>query len=97
MRHLFDYCDAVIDNLNKTNLRRLQKLQNRGACIILKVDSRTHINDMMSDLKWFTIEQRHKLHTFVMVYKVMNSPAPNYLCRYFTELSHRKITRDNTS
>ncbi len=54
---LFDYCDAVIGNLNKTNLRRLQKLHNRGARIIVKADSRTHINDMMSDLKWLTIEQ----------------------------------------
>ncbi len=40
---LFDYCDMVIGNLNKTNLRRLQKLQNRGGRIILKADSRTHI------------------------------------------------------
>ncbi len=78
---LVDYCDMVIGNLNKINLRRLQKLQNRGACIILKAYIRTHINDMMSDLKWLTIEQRHKLHTSVMVYKVMNSLAPNYLCK----------------
>ncbi len=54
---LVDYCDVVIGNLNKTNLRRLQTLQNRGPHIILKADSRTHINDMMSDLKWLTIEQ----------------------------------------
>ncbi len=63
----FDYCDVVTGNLNKTNLRRLKKLQNRGARIILKADSRTHINDMMSDLKWLTVEQRHKLHTSVKV------------------------------
>ncbi len=93
---LFDYCDVVTGNLNKTNLRRLQKLQNRGAHIILNADSRTHINDMMSDLKWLTIEQRDKLHTSVMVYKVMNSLAPNYLCKYFTELSDRNITCGNT-
>ncbi len=92
----FDCCDVVIGNLNKTNLRRLQKLQNRGACIILKPDSITHTNDMMFDLKWLTIEQRNKLHTSVMVYKVMNSLAPNYLCKYFTELSDRNITRSNT-
>ncbi len=60
---------TVIGNLNKANCRRLQKLQTRGACIILKTDSRANINDMMSDLKWLTIEQRHKLHTSVMVYK----------------------------
>ncbi len=51
---------------------------------------------MMSDLKWFTIEQKHKLHTYVMVYKVMNSLAPNYLSKYFTELSDRNITCGNT-
>ncbi len=88
---LFNYCDVV----NKTNLRRLQKLQNRCAHIILKADSRTHINDMMTDLKWRTLEQRHKLHTSVMVYKVMNSLAPNYLYKYFTELSDRNITHGN--
>ncbi len=50
----------------------------------------------MSDLKWLTIEQRHELHTSVMVYKVINSLAPNYLCKYFTELSDRNITHGNT-
>ncbi len=84
---LFDYCDVVIGKLNKTNLRRLQNLQNRGARIILKADSRTHINDMMSD-----VEQRHKLHTSVMVYKVMNRPST----KYFTELSDKSITCGNT-
>ncbi len=52
--HLCDYCDVVICNLNKTNIRRLQKLQNRVGRIIVMADSRTHINDMMSDLKWLT-------------------------------------------
>ncbi len=79
-------------NLNKTNLRRLQKLQNRGGHIILKAESRTYINDMRSDIKWLTIEQRHRLYTSVMVYTVMNSLAPNYLCKYFTDLSDRNIT-----
>ncbi len=47
----------------------------------------------LQNLKWFTIEQTQKLHTSVMVYKVMNSLAPNYLCKYFTEqLSERSIT-----
>ncbi len=41
----------------------------------------------MSDLKWLTIEQRHKMHTSVMVYRVMNNLVPNYICKYFTELS----------
>ncbi len=93
---LFHYCDVVLCNLNKTNLRRLQKLQNRSACIILNADSRTHINDMMPDLKWLTIEQRQQLHTSVMAYKVMNSLAPNYQCKYFAELSYRNITCGNT-
>ncbi len=81
---------------NKTNLRILQKLQNRGAHIILKANGKTHINDMMSDLKWLAIEQRHKLYTSVMVYKVMNKLAPNYLCKYFTERSDRNIRCGNT-
>ncbi len=92
---LFDYSDVVICNLNKTNLRRLQKLQNGGAHIILKADIRTHINDMISDLKWLTIEQRHKLHTSVMIHKVMTILAANYLCKYLTELSDRNITHGN--
>ncbi len=61
----------------------------------LKADSRTHINDMMSDLKWLTIEQRRKLYIYVMIYTVMNSLAPNYLCKYFTKLPDRNIIRGN--
>ncbi len=38
---LIDYCDVATANLNKTNLIRLQKLQNIGACIIIKTVEHT--------------------------------------------------------
>ncbi len=33
---------------------------------------------------------------YIILYKVMNSLAPNCLCKYFTELSDRNITCGNT-
>ena len=46
----FDYCSTVWSNTSGENITRLQRIQNRGMCIILKAGPRTHIEDMMNAL-----------------------------------------------
>ncbi len=47
---LFDYCDIGIAKSN-----RLQKLQNRGARIILNVNRRSHVVDMLRNHMWLDV------------------------------------------
>ncbi len=54
---LFDYCDINIVNSNSVHLKRLHKLQNRGARIILNLGHRSHLVDMLRDLMWLDVKQ----------------------------------------
>ncbi len=47
---------------------------------------------MMCQLKWLKVEQRHQLHEYVMMYKVINIIASQYLRDYFTELTDAHAT-----
>ena len=53
-----DYCCNIWGTTSDTNKGKLQKIQNRGMRIILKCHPRTHIADMLSNLKWLSIKQR---------------------------------------
>ena len=63
IKPLFDYCDVVWGNLNKTLTARLQKLQNRAARIITRkgyagYDERCA--DIRQELRWDDLETIRK-------------------------------------
>ena len=94
---IFDYCDIVWSNCTKSQLDKLQKLQNRAARIILFKENRTPIADMFHELNWKNLETRHRYHQAVLMYKVMNNQAPPYLKNMFTSVSnlHQYSTRQS--
>ena len=49
--------------------------------------------DMMRDLNWLNIKQRHDLHTAVLTYKIKNDLAPAYLSKLLTDVSDVNMYR----
>ncbi len=84
--------------MNLSHLDRLQKLQNTGARILLHLDSRSHVTDMLPSIKWLSVNQRCSLHPATMVYKIENELAPPYLTRllYNDIPKHSYETRSST-
>ena len=80
-----------------TNIGKLQKIQNRGMRIILQCHPRTHIADMLSNLKWLSIKQRIIFLKAVLVFKIMHSKTPNYMSHWLVPVSHQYGTRRSTS
>ena len=74
-----DYCCTIWGTTRDTNICKLQKIQNRGMRIILQCHPRTHIADMLSNLKWLSNKQRIMFLTAVLVFKIMHSKTPNYM------------------
>ena len=62
-------------------LDKLQKLQNRAGRIILNVKPQTRVsNDYIHDiLKLETLTIRRQKHIYVLLYKIFNDLAPEYL------------------
>ena len=84
----------IFSNLKQRNQikwPKLQKIQNRGMRIILQCHPRTHIADMLSNLKWLSIKQRIMFLTAVLVFKIMPSKTPNYMSHWLVPVSHQYL------
>ena len=103
IKPLFDYCDVVWGNLNKTLTARLQKLQNRAARIITRkgyagYDERCA--DIRQELRWDDLETIRKKHLAIMN-KVVNNKAPGYLNKLLKKatvvMRYERVTVDFSS
>ena len=92
---LFDYADVVWKTCNKTDLVRLERLQKRGARIILQSGIRERSTvDLFKELNWLPLSVRLDLHTCILMYKCTHGLTPQYLTDFFTYTS--KIHNYNT-
>ena len=74
-----DYCITVWGNTSKTNITKLQKLQNRYARLVLRADYFTPQSTLMNTLNWQLVQQRIKYQKCIMIFKILNDLAPPYL------------------
>lgn len=74
-----NYCATILYLSGSTNIDRVQKLQNKAMRIILNAYRRTHILDMLNNLKWLSVYQKLKLYVLIFIYKVKNKLLPEYL------------------
>ena len=84
---IIDYGCLIWGRCSTSNTNRLIKLQKRAARIILKVDLMTPSKQMFSEFKWLPFPERVKYHTHVMMYKILNNMAPDYLRQLFQNVS----------
>lgn len=79
IRPHFEYCSSILFMFNAEMMNRLQKLQNRGMRIILKVSRYTSKSHMLRTLKWMSVSQRIKMNVLIMVFKIKHKIMPSYL------------------
>ena len=75
----FDYCSEVWGYMGKGLCDRLQRLQNRAGRIITFRDYNTRSVDILQDLGWDTLEQRHSKQLPISVLKSLNNLYPETL------------------
>lgn len=63
----------------KTQIERLQKLQNKAMRSLLKCNRYTSIQFMLESLKWLNIQQRLKFNTIYFIQKMKIGCAPEYM------------------
>ena len=83
VRPYFDYCCEVWDVFGETQYKRLQKLQNRAARIILNMSSADR-SVALQALGWKTLKVDTKKTKARMMYKFLNNVDPQSLTNLFT-------------
>ena len=80
----FDYCCLVWDSMCETLADKLQNLQNRAARIITGAPYRSvSTNEMFDKLKWSSLSRKRSEKQAIMMFKIKNGTAPQYLLEMF--------------
>ena len=70
------YCPTVWGNTSKSNIKKLQLVQNFVGKIILGLKKIDHISQGLKSLGWLSIEDKLQLNTAVMVHKCLHHRVP---------------------
>ena len=84
MSHI-DNCNVLLYSLPNKELKRLQRIQNTAARLIVGARSRDPISPILHSLHWLPVEKRVIFKILLMCYKVEHTISPLYLI----ELIHR--------
>ena len=74
-----DYCNALLTNISKENLARLQVVQNDAARLVLKKSRCSQATPLLYQLHWLPVESRITYKICTLVYKSLNDQSPFYI------------------
>ena len=74
-----DYCNSVLFNMNKSNINKLQKVQNAAARLVVQKRKRESISATLRELHWLRIESRNIFKILLLVHKYVQSKFPSNL------------------
>ena len=74
-----DYGNSLLGGISSSSVKRLQKLQNRATCLILRVNRRTGAGPLLRELHWLPVQQGINFKILLHVYNCVNSLGPSYL------------------
>ena len=84
MSHL-DYCNAIFYGLPEVDLKRLQRVQNIAAKLVLNKSHRDSVTQYMFHLHWLPIKSRIDYKILTLTHKCVYGEAPKYLTDLITE------------
>lgn len=93
----FEFCATILFLCNKSEIKRMQVLQNRAMRIILKCPKLTPTKVMTDMLMWMTIKQRIYFKTILLIYNIQRGLLPDYLQNNLNHLTHKYQTRNKVN
>ena len=73
------YCSSVWSNTSKTNVKKMQLVQNFASRIVLGLQKYDHVSEGLKSLRWLPIAEKRLLNVSVMVHKCLNGRSTDYL------------------
>ena len=73
------YGDVIWKETTEALKNRLQVIQNDAARAIFSKKPRTSAKPLLKDLRWMTLYEKRKMHSEVLLHKIINGEAPRSL------------------
>jgi len=74
-----DYCNSLYYKFPKSQLSRLQQIQNSFACTVVKAPKSCRVTPILRCLHWLKITERIEYKLLSLTYKVLTTTQPPYL------------------
>jgi len=71
-----NYCNSLYYNLPKSQITRLQQIQNSLARAVVKAPKCCHITPILHSLHWLKIIERNEYKLLSLTYKVLTTTQP---------------------
>ena len=79
------YCSNVWANTSKSNISKLQGIQNFAARIATSTRKYDHITPVLKELKWLPVATQLYFRSAIMAFKCLTSRVPEYLSSQFSK------------
>ena len=74
-----DYCNSLFINISKSNLHKLQKLQNAAARLVVGGKKRDSVSGALRKLHWLRVEARITFKVLLLVFKILKGQCSQNL------------------
>ena len=74
-----DYCNGLLYGLPKSQLVKLQRVQNAAARLVLNLRKYSHISPALYELHWLPVQHRVHFKILILTFKAIHGLAPKYI------------------
>lgn len=92
LRPLVEYASVVWDGCTVGEKQQLERFQYEAARIVTGLTRSVSIENLMSEIGWLPLSDRRKFQKLVIMFKMYNGIAPEYLCNLLPPLVNERTT-----